>query len=108
MESSNAHVPPKRRTHEKTYLKNKSDWHIIGNRFSANVNCIKCGKCASVCPSGNISVTENGVKFGDKCVACLGCYHRCPQKAITYCGKRKKDRYLNPFITESELGRDSE
>ena len=42
--------------------------------------------------------------FADRCVACLGCYHRCPQKAIVYKNRKKKDRYLNPNIRESEIG----
>ena len=50
---------------------------------------------------------EDGkITFGDKCVACLGCYHRCPQKAIEYKGRKKKFRYINPNIDESEIGED--
>lgn len=99
-------LPQKSKTREKTYLKNKSNWHLIGERFSTNKNCIKCGKCVSVCPVNNISLVDKKIIFADKCVACLGCYHRCPQKAITYMGKKKKDRYINPNINESDLGKD--
>ena len=50
----------------------------------------------------------NGGKivFADKCVACLGCYHRCPKKAIVYKGKKKKDRYINPNVNENDIGKD--
>lgn len=99
-------LPKKCRTREKEYLKNKSNWHIIGERLSANENCIKCQKCVNLCPADNISLTDGKITFSDKCVACLGCYHRCPQKAITYLGKKKKDRYINPNIDENEIGKD--
>ena len=98
-------VPRKKRTNEATYLKNKSNWYIIGNRFSVNENCVKCGKCISICPANNISSVNNEIVFADKCVACLGCYHRCPNKAIVYLKKKKKDRYLNPFVDENLIGK---
>ena len=98
------HLPAEGRTRETLYEKNKSNWHLIGRDFSATEDCMQCGKCAALCPVGNI-VLENGkVRFGDRCVACLGCYHRCPQKAIVYKHRRKKDRYINPKIREAEIG----
>lgn len=106
--SGKNHIPRKKKTKENVYLKNKSNWHIIGERFSVTDACIRCGKCVSVCPVGNISLDRDGIKFGDKCVACIGCYHRCPQKAIIYLGKTKKDRYVNPNIDEQKIGKDIE
>ena len=35
----------------------------------------------------------------------LGCYHRCPNKAIVYLNKKKKDRYINPNIDENLIGK---
>ncbi len=99
-------IPKKSKTKEKTYLKNKSNWHLIGKDFKANENCVKCGKCISICPAHNISLVDNKIEFGDNCIACLGCYHRCPQKAIIFKNKKKKYRYINPFIDEQELGKD--
>lgn len=99
-------LPKAKRTKEKEYLKNKSNWHIIGERFSTNKDCIKCGKCIKLCPANNISLIDNEIVFADKCVACLGCYHRCPQKAIVYMKKTKKDRYINPNINENDIGKD--
>ncbi len=99
-------IPKKRKTKEKVYLKNKSNWHLIGERFSVTDKCIKCGKCVSVCPVKNISMNDNHITFSNKCVACLGCYHRCPQKAIVYKGNKKTDRYVNPYVKESEIGQD--
>lgn len=98
-------IPKKRKTKEATYLKNKSNWHLIGERFWCNENCVQCGKCIQICPAGNISLNNGKIEFGDKCISCLGCYHRCPQKAITYMNKRKKFRYINPNIDENEIGK---
>ncbi len=100
-------LPKPKKTHKDTYLTNKENWYKIGECFSANKNCIKCGKCVKICPVGNIKFNEQGnIVFGDKCVACLGCYHRCPVKAIVYKNKNKKYRYVNPNINESDIGKD--
>ena len=34
-----------------------------------------------------VTITDDKIQFLDKCVACLGCYHRCPKKAIIYKGR---------------------
>ena len=99
-------VPKAKRTNEATYLKNKGNWHVIGERFSVTNDCIKCGKCVSVCPANNIAIQDGKVVFSDHCVACIGCYHRCPKKAIVYRNRRKKDRYLNPNVDENLIGKD--
>lgn len=99
-------LPKKKKTRAKLYQKNMSNWHIIGKCFSTNKNCVKCGKCISICPAGNISFKDGEIVFGDKCVACLGCYHRCPNKAIVYKNKKKKSRYVNPNVKSDEIGKD--
>lgn len=99
-------LPHSKKTKEQTYLKNKGNWHIIGQRFKSSPACIKCQKCVKLCPVGNISFKDGQIVFGDKCIACLGCYHRCPQKAIKYLNKNKKFRYINPNINESDIGKD--
>ena len=43
--------------------------------------------------------TEDGL-FSLKCVACLGCYHRCPKKAIKFAKFKKKFRYYCPLVDE--------
>ena len=101
-------VPKRKKTKERIYLKNKSNWHLIGERFTVSDNCISCGKCVSICPSKNISFTGGNIVFSNKCVACLGCYHRCPQKAIKYLNKRKRFRYVNPNVEENAIGKDEE
>lgn len=106
IESCNYIIPKKCKTKKDLYLKNKSNWHLLSKDFSTTENCIKCGKCVSVCPSKNIRHENGKIIFLDKCVACLGCYHRCPQKAIVYKGNRKTDRYVNPNINENNIGKD--
>lgn len=101
-------VPQKRRTREAVYLKNKSNWHLLARDFSTTDACTQCGKCVSLCPGGNIRLERGKIVFLDQCVACLGCYHRCPQKAIVYRKNTKKDRYINPNINEAHIGRDME
>ena len=97
--------------------------HVIGayfNRFmitdrkftvDADV-CLHCGKCAEVCPVGDIELrTEqsdasspsdttspsSAVPYwlhDDRCTCCLSCYHHCPVHAINY-GRitRKRGQY---------------
>lgn len=105
IKNENYFLPKKKKTKEETYLKNMANWHIIGERFNVTENCVTCGKCAKICPVGNIKIEDGKVVFGDKCVACLGCYHRCPSKAIRYKNHKKKDRYVNPKIDENEIGK---
>lgn len=106
MISGDYRVPQKCKTKINTYLTNKSNWHLIGENFSTTDACIKCGKCVSICPADNISFKNGKIVFSNKCVACLGCYHRCPQKAIVYKGKNKRYRYINPNVSETHIGKD--
>lgn len=100
------HIPRRKRTKEKTYLKNRPTWHLIVKEFSISSDCTQCGKCIRLCPSQNISLKDGKITFADKCVLCLGCYHRCPQKAIRYRNSNKQDRYINPDVRESDIGND--
>ncbi len=55
---------------------------IFGKTLKVNDSCIKCGKCAKECPSGNITFENSKVKFGSKCIWCMRCIFSCPTKAI--------------------------
>lgn len=106
IKNQNDHIPKRKKTKEKTYQKNKANWHLIGQRFSISSHCIQCGKCISICPAQNITFVNGKIKFADRCIACLSCFHRCPQKAILYQNKNNKKRYINPYIDEREIGKD--
>lgn len=99
-------LPKPKKTKEQTYLKNKGNWRLIGSDFHTTSSCTKCGKCVNLCPANNISLSNDKIEFGNNCVACLGCYHRCPNKAIKYKNKNKKFRYVNPNINELDIGKD--
>ena len=68
--------------------------------FTVSEDCISCGLCEKLCPSGIIKL-ENGkpVWTSDKCAFCLGCLHRCPKFAIQFGGKTKKHgQFYNPRV----------
>lgn len=68
-----------------------------------NVNgqrCVKCGRCAELCPTNTIAMSADGPLWqGGDCTECLACVHRCPQGAIEY-GKISvgRRRYVNPAL----------
>lgn len=99
-------IPEEKKTKRLQHETNKANWHLLARDFSVTEDCIQCGKCVKVCPSGNILLKEGKITFGESCVACLGCYHRCPQKAIRYKNRKKLDRYFHPEVKEADLGKD--
>lgn len=44
--------------------------------------CTKCGRCAKLCPAGNITVPKGQPVFADKCQYCMRCVSYCPTGAI--------------------------
>ena len=48
--------------------------------------CVCCGKCASLCPAGAISMQPHAVIGPEKCTHCWSCYNHCPRQAV-YSGK---------------------
>ena len=68
--------------------------------FRADEKCVGCGKCASICPAGAISMVDGRPSWTkSKCLKCCGCINRCPVSAIQY-GKRtvNRGRYVNPVL----------
>lgn len=66
------------------------------SKFHYTSACVRCGKCASVCPMNNITISA-GPEWGDNCALCLACYHVCPVHAVMY-GRRtsRKGQYMAP------------
>ena len=46
--------------------------------------CTRCGRCVRICPSGNLTMTPDGVAAGGTCVLCVRCYNYCPVQAVLY------------------------
>ena len=56
--------------------------------------CVHCGKCAEVCPTGNISYSADNLPMwhhDGTCISCFACYHHCPSQAISY-GNRTRGK----------------
>ncbi|MCH5279596.1 MAG: EFR1 family ferrodoxin [Christensenellaceae bacterium] len=70
--------------------------------FSVTAGCIRCGRCAAICPLGNISQSGSRPVHSKHCTDCLACYHVCPRHAIAFtCFTRGKGQYLHPQIAAS-------
>ena len=69
---------------------------ITDRKFTVDADrCLHCGKCAQVCPVGDIEFSElPSWKSDSSCTCCLSCYHHCPVHAINY-GRitRKRGQY---------------
>ena len=50
--------------------------------------CIKCGKCALVCPMNNLSLSEDKMIADGRCTLCYRCVNQCSKKAITILGEQ--------------------
>ncbi len=55
----------------------------FGKKMKVDDACKGCGLCAAKCPRGNIALKNGRPVFKDRCIMCLGCIYRCPQKALT-------------------------
>ena len=77
-----------------------ADWYKP--RFSVDRDkCLKCGLCYRVCPTGNITRSEEGeISFDGKCILCVKCFNLCPANAVLICEKSRDDnkyrRYKGP------------
>jgi len=76
----------------------------INKTFKVNEDCVQCGICVKVCPTKNIKLENNMLKWDKKCQDCMACVQSCPQRAIYFNQRtRNKRRYKNPNISKTEL-----
>jgi ferredoxin/flavodoxin len=54
---------------------------LFNNKLKADT-CTKCGRCAALCPVGNITYKNGLPEFGVKCQYCMRCVSYCPTGAI--------------------------
>lgn len=73
-------------------------------RLYATDKCNHCRTCERVCPVQNITMTENGVRWGSDCTQCYACIHWCPTGAIEIGGRTTgKPRYHQPDVTLADM-----
>lgn len=73
-------------------------------RLHATDRCNRCGICARICPTENITVTDNAVAWGSACTWCYACIHWCPQEAVEIGGRTQgKRRYHHPDVTVADM-----
>lgn len=89
------------------HMEPEEDFRAKGlDMYEVSDSCVGCGICAKVCPAKCFSV-GNGKAVHDmtNCLACLGCIHACPQKAIhfTFPEKNPNARYRHPNVSLADI-----
>ena len=73
-------------------------------RFHATGKCNQCRTCERVCPTWNITVEKDTVRWGGNCTQCYACIHWCPTGAIEIGGRTAGNpRYHHPAITLADM-----
>ncbi len=68
--------------------------YVGAKGFHAGQACNGCGKCATLCPLGNIHLREGRPAWASRCTHCMACICGCPTQAIEYKNKTQgKPRY---------------
>ena len=57
--------------------------HAVNKIYIAENDCVSCGLCASVCPSGSIDF-KNKTVDNETCVKCLKCLSICHKNSLHY------------------------
>lgn len=70
--------------------------HLITDKYFRveSKRCVKCGICADVCPTDDITggLGQKPVwKHTGNCLTCFSCYHHCPHHAIEF-GRMTKNK----------------
>lgn len=69
------------------------------NAFRVTDACVGCGFCARICPVSNIRMEHGRPVWDSRCVECVACIHRCPERAVEY-GRASvgQGRYVHPDL----------
>ena len=59
-------------------------------------SCTGCGTCESICPAGNIKITDGRPVWGKNCEVCMRCINLCPAGAIEMMNSHGRTRYREP------------
>jgi ferredoxin len=79
-------------------------WPKADRNFSVDDTCTRCGLCERICPVGDIDRVDGKPTWLGRCEQCFACLHGCPEAAIQYGRKsRKQPRYHHPRITVGDL-----
>ncbi|MBD5232266.1 MAG: 4Fe-4S binding protein [Bacteroidales bacterium] len=72
-------------------------WGVNARYWAVSDECVSCGRCAEVCPVGNIEMTGGHPLWHENCLSCCACYNVCPMAAISYrTFTRGKGQYFFP------------
>lgn len=76
--------------------------HSSFSEFSADPDrCVRCGRCARLCPAGNIAWQEGLLPvWQDRCVVCQRCAAVCPHDAVRLPKGAVPYRAADPEIPE--------
>lgn len=55
---------------------------LFGKTLKVTKHCIQCGKCIKNCPTSNIYMENNKIRFKWDCTLCMRCIYQCPNNAI--------------------------
>jgi len=85
------------------WCQNPESIRLLPEIFTRNIKCIRCGKCADICPNGAISMTKDSRNINwDMCNYCLKCVEVCPSKSIELVGEYKTvDEVIEEVMKDS-------
>ena len=82
----------------------RGHWPRADKNFSVDDTCVKCGRCAAICPVGDVELVAGRPTWLGKCEQCFACLHWCPVSAIQYGKKsRSQPRYTHPGVDVDEM-----